>query len=204
MPAPPSPLLLPKLLVGEGIEEKRFFTALLKHLKIDDVQVEECGGKARLPAYLKTLVTARAGYQDVISLAVVRDADANASAAFMSVRSALQKVHLGAPPRPREFAGEAPRVGVFIMPDGKSPGMLEDLCLHALQSDGAIPCVQELFQCLDRQQLPQPENMSKARLQAWLATRKQSGKRLSEAAESGFFDWSNTAFDPLKNFLFAL
>lgn len=204
MPARPSPLHLPKLLVGEGIEEKRFFTALLKHLAIDDVQVEECGGKARLAAYLRTLVAPRVGYQKLVALAVVRDADANAHDAFNSVCNALQQVQFSAPSGPGEFAGETPRVGVFIMPDGKNAGMLEDLCLYALQSDDVMPCVQELFQCLARQQLPPPENMSKARLQAWLATRKQSGKRLGEAAESGFLDWSNFAFDPIKKFLNAL
>lgn len=35
----------PKLLVGEGRDEVRFFEALLRYLKISDIQVAEYGGK---------------------------------------------------------------------------------------------------------------------------------------------------------------
>jgi len=42
---PGSPITKEKLLLGEGIEEVRFFNALLAHLGITNVQVDQYGGK---------------------------------------------------------------------------------------------------------------------------------------------------------------
>ena len=39
----------PKLLIGEGKDEVSLFDALLNHLAITDVKVEEYGGKEKLP-----------------------------------------------------------------------------------------------------------------------------------------------------------
>lgn len=201
MPKPPSPIHKPKLLIGEGEEEVRFFNALLRHLHRDNIQVEQYGGKNNLSAYLRTLVTPRVGFQNLTAIAITRDADQDAEAAFQSVCAALRRGGLSLPERHGEFTMHSPRVGVFIMPDGKNAGMLEDLCLAAQQADLAMSCVEEYFQCLAQAQYPLPENMSKARLHAWLASRKLPDKRLGEAAESKYFDWEDSAFDALKKFI---
>ncbi len=198
---PPSPIHQPKLLIGEGEEEVRFFHAFLSYLNLNEIQVEQYGGKNNLSAYLRTLVTPRAGFQNLTAIAITRDADQDADAAFQSVCAALRRADLSQPERHGEFTMHSPRVGVFIMPDGKSAGMLEDLCLAAQQADLAMSCVEGYFECLAQAQHPLPENMSKARLHAWLASRKLPDKRLGEAAESGYFDWENSAFDALKKFL---
>ena len=54
-PSKPQPLKQQKLLVGEGIEEVFFFEALLKHLNIIDVQIEQCKGKTKLHDYVLNL-----------------------------------------------------------------------------------------------------------------------------------------------------
>ncbi len=41
----------PKLLIGEGQEEVRFFGALLNHLSLGDIQIEQYNGKNALTAY---------------------------------------------------------------------------------------------------------------------------------------------------------
>ncbi|EKD11372.1 hypothetical protein [Limnospira platensis] len=38
----------PKLIIGEGIEEKIVFSRLIKSLKIEDIQVESYEGKGNL------------------------------------------------------------------------------------------------------------------------------------------------------------
>ena len=45
----------PKLLIGEGKDEIQIFTAMLRHLGIDDIKVEDYGGKTKLPDYLDAL-----------------------------------------------------------------------------------------------------------------------------------------------------
>jgi hypothetical protein len=89
MPAAAQQITKPKLLVGEGVDEVRFFEALLAHLGIRDIQVMEFGGKTRLAGFLRTLVAPIPGYDQLISLAITRDADLDATGAFQSVSASL-------------------------------------------------------------------------------------------------------------------
>jgi hypothetical protein len=86
MPAAPFTITKPKLLLGEGREEVLFFSAWLAVLGVGDVQVADYGGKARLAAFIRALaVPPTPGFSALASLAVTRDADLDAAAAFASV-----------------------------------------------------------------------------------------------------------------------
>ncbi|HWG47267.1 MAG TPA: DUF3226 domain-containing protein [Gemmataceae bacterium] len=139
-----------------------------------------------------------------MSLAITRDADTDPGGAFASVSAALANVGLAVPGSHGLLAGANPRVGVWILPEGRTAGMLEDLCMAAVQTDLAVPCVDEFFQCVFRRAARQPNNMAKARLHVWLASQTEPDKRLGEAAEKGYWPWNATTFQPLISFLQAL
>jgi hypothetical protein len=203
MPSTPQALSKPKLLIGEGKEEVDFFTAFLTHLNITDVQVEQYGGKQGLPSYLRTLVV-RPGYLNVVSLGITRDADNSAQSAFQSVCSSLNRASLPVPSRPGEIVGDSPQVSIMILPDGQNSGMLEDLCLTAIETDPVLQCVDEYFDCVYRTSGRKPNNMAKARVHTWLASQLEPDKRLGEAAKAGYLPWDSPGFDSLKQFLQAL
>jgi hypothetical protein len=203
MSSTPQALSKPKLLIGEGKEEVDFFTAFLNHLNISNVQVEQYGGKQGLPRYLRTLVV-RPGYLNVISLGITRDADNSAQGAFQSVCSSLHRASLPVPSQPREIVGDSPQVSVMILPDGQNSGMLEDLCLAAVETDPVLQCVDEYFDCVYRTAGRKPNNMAKARVHAWLSSQIEPDKRLGEAAKAGYWPWDSPGFDSLKQFLQAL
>ena len=85
------------------------------------------------------------------SIGIMRDAETNRTGAFQSVCSAIRGAGLAEPPQVLTVAAGPPQVGVFILPDCANDGMLEDLCLQAVASDTAVPCVDECFACLQRQ-----------------------------------------------------
>jgi hypothetical protein len=190
----------PSVLVVEGREEELFFGALIKHLKLQNIQIMPIGGKEKLRKNLKALANSP-GFSEVISLGVVRDADANPDSAFQSVRDALQAAGLPTPEHPLLPVGENPRVAVLILPEVDKPGMLEDLCLRAIAQDPAMLCVEQYFECLQQAGLSLPDNMSKAKVQAFLASRRKAGLRLGEAAEKGYWPWDAEAFERVKDFL---
>jgi len=202
MPRPDATIVIsePNLLVVEGVEEQMFFDGLIGHLRLQHIQVLPIGGKTRLRERLGALVRS-SGFANVVSLGVVRDADDNADGAFQSVRDALRSVGLPLPERPLVAAGEVPRVTVVILPEPGKPGMLEDLCLQSVAQDPSMFCVDEVFRCLPQRGVPLPRNMSKARIQVFLASREEPGKRVGEAAQAGYWPWDNGAFDHLKAFL---
>lgn len=204
MPVIPVAIVKPKLLLVEGKDEVRFFNALLAHpiLNIADIQVADYGGKTRLKDYLEALAqTPVAGFTNLVSLMVTRDADTDATAAFASVCGALSNVGLAVPGSHGQFTGANPRIGVWIVPDGGRPGMLEDLCMASVETDLALPCVDEYFQCVQLRAGRQPNNFAKARLHVWLASQDEPDKRLGEAAEADYWPWTAPAFQPLIDFL---
>jgi hypothetical protein len=190
----------PNVLVVEGREEELFFGALIKHLGLGNIQTIPIGGKGQLPPKLKALA-ASPRFSEVISLGIVRDANADPDAAFQSVRDALQTVNLPAPDRPLMFVDGRPRVGVLILPELGTPGMLEDLCLRAVAQDPAMLCVEQYFKCLQQEGLSLANNMSKAKVQVFLAARPKAGLRLGEAAQAGYWPWNENAFEQVRDFL---
>jgi hypothetical protein len=190
----------PNVLVVEGEEEKRFFGALIEHLQLQNIQIMPIGGKNQLRQNLKVLAMSP-GFSRVISLGVVRDADTDPKAAFQSVCDALQATDLPTPERPLLPVGEKPRVAVLILPGVDREGALEDICLDAVAQDPAMLCVEQYLQCLQQEGLSLPDNMSKAKVQVFLASRRKAGLRLGEAAEKGYWPWDAKAFDWVKDFL---
>ena len=193
----------PKLLIGEGKDEVLIFDALLKHLRIDDIKVEDYGGKHKLLDYLDTL-RRRPGFVNLISLGVTQDADTDALRAFTSTSNYLRRYGFAAPASSGNVEIGTPRVGIMILPDGQRPGMLEDLCLAALQTDSSIQCIDEYFECVRVAKGSLPTQISKARVHAWLAAQDPPDMRLGIAAQSGFIDCNSPAFNQLKDFLTSL
>ena len=189
----------PHVLVVEGREEELFFGELIKHLRLQGVQIMPLGGKEKLRLELKALVRT-SGFHKVNSLGIVRDADNDPMAAFQSVCDGLQAVGLPVPKHPLKPVGTSPKVAVVILPEENMHGMLEDLCLKAVTEDKAVRCVERYFECLQELRLACPDNMSKAKVQVFLASRRKA-LRLGEAAQAGYWPWGAKAFEQVREFL---
>jgi len=199
----PTPISQPKQLVVEGADAQRFFEAFLRAEGVVNAQVRNFGGNQELPGALEALKRLN-GFAQVGSLAVIRDAENDSAAAFQSVCTTLENAGFPRPARPGEFAPGRPRIGVFILPDATSAGMLESLCLLSVAANPTMPCVYEFFDCLERAGVAAPTKMEKARVQTFLASRPRPGLRLGEAAEAGIWPWNHPALDAARQFLKAL
>jgi hypothetical protein len=200
LPSRSDPLSKPKLIVGEGIEEVFFFAALVNHLGLGDIQVEQYGGKRRLQLYVRELLV-RPGYQSLASIGITRDTDSSVAQDFQSICGYLQSSGFVVPARAGLFGTGTPKVGVFLMPNNSDAGMLEDLCLASVQGDGSAPCLDEFFKCVRQQAGRQTAEQSKARMHAWLASQIKPDLRLGEAAKQSLFPWDAPVFQDLKQFL---
>jgi hypothetical protein len=192
----------PKLLLGEGKDEVNIFRAFLNHLGIENVRVEDYGGKNKLPDYLDALKL-RPGFSSLNSLGITRDADEDAAAAFVSTHNYLSSRGFSASNASGLIQPGTPNVGIMIFPDGANRGMLEDVCLQALKGDAVMPCINNYFDCI-REIGSAPRQISKARVHAWLAAQTPPDMRLGFAAQRGLLDWINPAFDRLRAFITSL
>jgi hypothetical protein len=211
-----------KLLLGEGKDEVAFFRAILVHLKLEDVQVMEYQGKHGMLAGI-TAIVKLPGFNEVESIGITRDADyfdnlaatlipenrsiGEAQAAFDSVCSTLRNAEVNLPiPHAviHKTTGEKkPSVCVFILPDCIQPGMLEDLCLQSLTGSFNLQCINEYFNCVAQNvnRIHPIHKKSKAMIRAWLACQEEPDLVLGQAAEKGYWNFENPAFDKLKQFI---
>lgn len=184
-----------KLLVGEGIEEERFFTALLRHLRITDVQVMQYQGKQKLAAFLQN-IPVLPGFDMLQCLGITRDADDDVAAAIQSVDTAIVQARSRWP--------QHLQVRRFLLPGESEGGMLETLCVRSVENDRAMPCVDELFKCVQERASRKPGNPWKAKAHAFLATLDRPDRRVGEAAEQAIWPFDHDAFKPLVDFIRSL
>ncbi len=193
----------PKLLLVEGVDEVRVFGALAKTLGIEDIQIESYNGRDNLRGALKALPQI-AGYRTLKSVGIVTDADQSASDAARRVRGALAAASLPVPDAPLDRACDGNMLVCYlILPHDSDSGALEDVCLKSVATDPVMSCVDDFFDCIARAPSggPNPVWMSKARVHAYLASRKRPDRRLGEAADRGVWQFDAPAFAPLKSLL---
>lgn len=193
-------LLKRRILLVEGSEEVAWLRGLEGRGEwLAAVQVIAFAGKDNLSSALAALVR-DPGFADIVSIGVLRDADDSPENALASVRGALSRQGLPALERSGAFDGTAPRVGVFIVPGGDAPGMLETLCWQSVADTPAGRCVTAMEQCLGEAR-PAGHQLDKFRVSAWLAAQERPGLRLGEAGQKGLWDYDHPAFAPLIAFL---
>ncbi len=118
-----------------------------------------------------------------------------------SICNSLKKVNFDIPSNVKVKTNGKPAISIFILPDCYNAGMLETLCLQSINNDPIMNCIDDFFRCMETQNIALPNNIYKAKIGAYLASRKKPNLRLGEAAKKGYFDWDNPVFDDLKNFL---
>ena len=196
------------LLLVEGKDEERFFSALLESELSGSVS--ECQvialGKNRFRPRLQGLAIHIRG-SSVRSIGVVRDADEHPAGALQSVCDALAAADFPKPGLHGAIVETNPRVGVFVMPDGHSPGALEALCRQSAESEPAGSCVLEYLDCLKKREgwgdgtERNTAQRDKAFVHAYLASREDPVARTGEGAQQGVWNFRHEAFRPVTEFL---
>lgn len=192
-----------KILLVEGKDEVAFFKALFKKKNREDIQVKSTDGRNKFKNDFKTLKNTP-GFEKVTSLAIIQDADNDPKAAFDSICSTLKNHGLSLPGKIGLFTESTPKVGVFIIPDGKSEGMLESLCLSTVESTRkeTLECVKEFITCIElKLKDKKPTNLYKASHRAFLAAMEDDTPSLGIAAQKGYWNFDSDKLKPLLDFL---
>lgn len=183
------------ILLVEGPDDEHVFRNLCgRHgfPRLDEVKPH--GGYTALLDAIPT----RTKESDIGALGIVIDADADISSRWAAVRDRLERSGYEVPRDP-EKSGLVllpppgtllPRVGVWIMPNNRLPGILEDFIRDLVPAgdqlyeyaqncvDGIAP-EQKRFRALD---------LPKVRIHTWLAWQDEPGKPLGQAITKGILD----------------
>ena len=192
-----------RLLLVEGKDDRKFLTRIARLTNPpDSIQIIEIQGTLTHPK-LNAVIFLPDFNSKVKALGIVRDADTNFSSAFQSVTNFLTRLNLPSPGAGQLFASNQNiKVGVFIFPNNAQPGALENLILGALntQYPNQMQCVASYLQCLTNHgHIVQKQN--KANVHSFLATYKEPGISLGDAALENYWSSTDSAFTEIKSFL---
>lgn len=184
------------ILLVEGDDDRHVVWALCQaHDLPEGFAVEGKGGITPLLSGLPVYLMNPDRYPQV---GILLDADTDLSARWNSIAHWLQTAGYSLPPDlPADGlvlnhpAGDGPRVGVWLMPDNRLPGMLEDfVCLLipngddlALEVDSALGVIESKgVQRYTHQHHP------KAFIHTWLAWQEEPGKPMGSAITRRYLD----------------
>ncbi len=185
-------LTQPKLVLVEGTDELYFFEAIRDFLGFNDIEVRSFGGVNNLRGTLEALRGIE-GFQNVVRLGIVRDAEGDGASALQSVQDALRDSGFSVPAAALERAGQNPAVTVLINPHGKPNGRFDDVCSESVQGTPVMGCVEEYLRCLRGLGLGIPAREWKTRVHAYVAAQEQP-VLLGVAAKRGYFPLGHAAF----------
>ena len=199
------------VLLVEGVDDKHVVQHLSEKLALDlEFCYSESGGKDALldaiPVVLK-----QAGRRAV---GVLMDANDNIDARWQAVRDRLRgsKIALASEPRQEGIfvPGDPnthlkPSFGVWLMPDNEQAGELEDFVIQLLpKGDPIWPLAERFINDISQEHREfQPQKENRAKLHAWLATRRRPMK-MGSAIGAGSLDATAPAARALAHWLTAL
>jgi len=193
---------LAKLILVEGKDEIYFFNALLNHLGITDIEVRDVEGKNNFRNKLQVFKKYQKNFDQLKTLAFIRDANNDgAENAFQSIKNDIRAVMgQNIPQEMKQFTNMNPRIGIFIMPNNHDQGTLEDLCLKTIENDPVNSYIENFIQQISRLEI-KPKNISKAKVQIFLATRKYPVNSLGIGACKKYWNFDSPVLNELKEFI---
>ena len=196
-----------KILLVEGQDDKHIIRHLReKFLPTVGFCIRETGNKEQLLAAISPEVKAHG--RTVIGIVV--DADDNVGSRWDAVSGRLQRAGIDDVPKSLcqygTIINHTPRVGVWLMPDNRSRGEIENF-VHTMipESDAVWPRAKEYIRDIpDMQRKFSRNKISRAEIYAWLATRETPGRmgtaiRLGDLTADGelcasFLKWIENLF----------
>ncbi len=200
----PTQITADQLLLVEGKDECAFFNKWLPQITTSTVQIIEIGGKDNFNKRFPIIVKLN-GFRDVKRLGFIRDAEDDAKGAFDSFKEILIRNRLtSASAAGTVQSDDLPHLGIWIMPDNRSPGSIETLCWNLIpQDDQRRTCTESFIECL-RTTLPPnslPKRIEKTKVQAYLGSRDKPLRETGRAAQAGVWDFTHGQLNNLREFL---
>ena len=203
----------PNILLVEGTDEKLFFHYFFKFLKeseghiwdnLDNLQVIDYEGTPNFEKNLEIILTKMSGSEIIQKVGIIRDADTDHNQAFSAIKTVLHRIGITSPDSPLTPTTGHPSINIMIVPETGS-GSIEIYFLDSVNQDPATSCVEKYFSCLqpfyDDAKLKKPKNIHKAKLQAFLSSRKVPKASFGGGAQEEYWTYSDPAFSRFKDFL---
>jgi hypothetical protein len=199
----PLPARAHGLLIVEGGDEREVCKATVGPAKWADLACWVASGRTDLPA-TAALARLDPNYHQVSSVGIVLDIEDSLPEALALATRTVVALGLASAAAHAAFTSTTPPVGVFLVPDGISPGCTETLCRAAVGDAKIAGCVDALVACAGVTHST-AARAAKGWLHAYLAALPEPITRFHVALNTaGGIDTNHSIFDPLRAFLSSL
>lgn len=191
------------LLLVEDDDDVGFFKELLTHWGLNNTDIWAIGREERFERNLGVLKT---DFGNLKSLGIIQDAKDDPTATFDAIKLSLERNGLSAPEMYGQRSEGSPVISIFILPDGMNQkGVLESLCIRALEGDQILSCANSYIKCLTENGVSFDElEADKARVLAYSLASSHSIKSLGGLALSGVLQLDGDAFEGMRIFLIGI
>ena len=204
----------PHQLLVEGKNDRHVIWALCVRYNLPEifsVEVPETDGTEGINALLESLPL-KLQEKNLEILGIVVDADQDVTGRWQSLASKLiRSGYQNIPNNPPQqgwvcSAPELPKIGVWIMPNNKLPGMLEDFIAYLVpDNDNLFPKAQSTLQEIEQAGINKYTSIHqpKALIHTWLAWQEKPGMPMGQAITAGVLRYdsqlAHTFVEWLKN-----
>lgn len=202
-PNPPLPARPVALLLVEGGDERALCEAIVGPTRRSDFACWVASGRADLPN-IAALARLDPSFPSVRSVGVILDVEEDLPAAMELAARTVAALGAAVTPPHGSISAGTPAVGIFLLPDGTSPGCTETVCRAAARDTKLAACVDAMVACAGAPQTT-ASRAAKGWLHAYLSMLPDPVLRFHQAlSPSGPIDVSHAVFNPLRSFLLAL
>lgn len=198
-----------KILLVEGNDDVHVIKNICGNLRIGPFnEIKDAKGREQL----LQIFPVQAKASDIGSLGIVIDADLDVESTWKSVRDKI--ISLGyrdcpISPLPEGTIIEPmpclllPKIGIWIMPDNRIPGMLEDFIQFLIPEDDQLFCKADstLHEIPNELIRFSPQKRSKALIHTWLAWQAEPGKPLGQAITARYLSVNEERASPFISWL---
>ena len=169
-----------KIIVVEGVNDKHVVMHILTRSGMRlDIDIIDRDGLDELLRGIPLLV----GNAENRVIGIVVDANDSTIARSRAVLDLLRRVGVNAPASLGEYGtiipgtDELPRIGIWMMPDNRSPGELEHFVAKMIPDDDPVwPLSQGYIDSIPaRHRAFRPQKETRAKVLSWIATREEPG-----------------------------
>jgi hypothetical protein len=194
----------PIIVVVEGLDYLYFLLNRIKNdLVYDNVQLWDFKEESDLSKNLGLLRRER-DFENVTSLGIIRDAEADRTATEQAVQDALRSNGFAVPTDQLRLSGGLPNTGYLIVPHDEASGCLEHACLKASTRAAQLPCVNTFYDCVRQHQshAMNPNEQAKLKVHAHIAgSGLNPALTLGESSEANLWDFGNPSLEVLLRFI---
>jgi hypothetical protein len=193
-----SPLIPEKesIILVEGKDDALLIEAICEQEGFgDSVQLVRHSQHGKLASVLDLLVR-RPEFERVMRIGLTRDSDDGVASATQSMSNAWRRARQTL----KQIGTPAPECHLFAIPDNRSSGRLEDLCLLSATFPEILVCAERMHECA-REVSHHDIDREKGIVAAYLSMMERPGLELGTAAKAGCWNLRSEAFAPLRSFV---